>query len=431
MARVPPSVVQRGVVMIDFTKDGNRLLLSYWPEPDDHWLARNLRRNDRIRLRQGVFEFQPSDFYDPTANEVVETLNEMESHGEVEPENNTYLLAVGEIEGDYYRLTSRVFGVKHTFYFHEHMRFSTALFIAERNTSILRKIDELVSGDVYVGGTRDGAIPQDAYLGLIKRFPNTYELRRYAAARVSGCLREYLDNATDAELLYQKYMNKRAAPAHTRLFVDIRQTELAKYEALLLQLKTMLANEDEYNERQWQDEIAKFILLLYPKYIQAFPEVRVPEAGTGKHRRIDFMLVDFSGAVDIIEIKRPFGHAIVSKSEYRDNHIPLRDLSGTIMQVEKYIYHLSRWGWRGEESLSAKYRDRLPDGLEIKVINPRGFVIMGRENALTTRQRDDFEVIKRKYRNVIDVITYDDLLARLALTISQLQSGVEDAATKR
>ena len=42
---------------------------------------------------------------------------------------------------------------------------------------------------------------------------------------------------------------------------------------------------------------------------------------------------------------------------------------------------------------------------------------MGRENELSEVHRKDFEVTKRKYKNVIDIITYDDLLGRLDSTI--------------
>ena len=38
---------------------------------------------------------------------------------------------------------------------------------------------------------------------------------------------------------------------------------------------------------------------------------------------------------------------------------------------------------------------------------------MGREDRLTEDQKKDFEIIKRKYKNVIDILTYDDLLRRL------------------
>lgn len=55
------------------------------------------------------------------------------------------------------------------------------------------------------------------------------------------------------------------------------------------------------------------------------------------------MLVNSSGYIDIIEIKKPFENDILSQKEYRDNYYPLRELSGTIMQAEKYIYLLSRY----------------------------------------------------------------------------------------
>ncbi len=91
------------------------------------------------------------------------------------------------------------------------------------------------------------------------------------------------------------------------------------------------------------------------------------------------------------------------------------------MQIEKYIFYLNKWGKKGEDLLTAKYKDNLPDNFKIKITNPSGIIIMGRENNLSTLQREDFEVIKRKYKNIIDIVTYDDLLKRLRFTIGQLQ----------
>ena len=48
---------------------------------------------------------------------------------------------------------------------------------------------------------------------------------------------------------------------------------------------------------------------------------------------------------------------------------------------------------------------------------------MGREKELTTEQQRDFEVIKRQYKNVVDIITYDDLIRRLEFMISQLKGA--------
>ena len=46
---------------------------------------------------------------------------------------------------------------------------------------------------------------------------------------------------------------------------------------------------------------------------------------------------------------------------------------------------------------------------------------MGRGNNLTPNQKLDFEIVKRKYKNIADILTYDDLINRLECTIQQLK----------
>lgn len=46
---------------------------------------------------------------------------------------------------------------------------------------------------------------------------------------------------------------------------------------------------------------------------------------------------------------------------------------------------------------------------------------MGRENKLSKEQKADFEVIKRKYRNVADIITYDNLIFRIEGIIDHIK----------
>ena len=166
--------------------------------------------------------------------------------------------------------------------------------------------------------------------------------------------------------------------------------------------------------------------MLYPKYLHAFIDAPVWDSVRRTWRFIDFLLVDSYGHVDIVEIKKPFDNCIVSQTTYRDNHIPMRELTGTTMQMEKYIYHLGRSGRKNERKLSERYAAELPDGLHLKTVNPKGIIIMGRDSTLSGAQREDFEIIKRKYRNVIDILSYDDLLARLKFTIAQLQYASED-----
>jgi Shedu protein SduA, C-terminal len=140
-----------------------------------------------------------------------------------------------------------------------------------------------------------------------------------------------------------------------------------------------------------------------------------------KEKYLDFLLVDSNGNTDLIEIKKPFENAIMTKGCYRDNYIPLRELSGAVMQIEKYVYYLNRWSYEGEKYLTEKYKKELPNGFEIKITNPSGIIIMGREKNLSIDQKRDFEVVKRKYKNVVDIITYDNLLERLRFTISQIK----------
>ena len=66
----------------------------------------------------------------------------------------------------------------------------------------------------------------------------------------------------------------------------------------------------------------------------------------------------------------------------------------------------------------------LPTGLKIRIVNPCGLIIMGRDNDLTDQQKADFEIFRRQNKNVVDVITYDDLLRRLERVIKQLKAGL-------
>ncbi len=287
------------------------------------------------------------------------------------------------------------------------------MFIAERNISIFSKIANLIQGSIYIGGPQENAIPKQAFQKLLQKFPNTYELNRYASARIGAVISSYLKLKEDYEDKYQKYINKKGGKEGSDLYSMVVTAEVAKYKSIVDKLKSMLNEEPSYSEKQWQEEILQIILLLYPKYIFVFKNAPVKDIYSKKNKWIDFLLVDATGNIDIIEIKKPFDKCIVTHATYRDNHIPLRELSGTVMQIEKYIFYLNKWGKAGEEKLTSYYRNDLPNGFAIKITNPGAIIIMGRENELTEDQLKDFEVIKRKYKNVIDIITYDDLIRRL------------------
>jgi len=298
-------------------------------------------------------------------------------------------------------------------------------FTAVKNISIFRRISKLVSNEsLTIGGDAQltGWISDEDFARLISRFPNQYEIEKYVDARVSADLRDQFELNESYESKYHNYLNKKLKYEKTSHVSDeIYEYEIKKYRDLYNYLIKMLEDENNYSEKQWQNEIVKFILLLFPKYIYAFTEAPVMDGIHGTTRSLDFLLVDYSGNIDILEIKKPFDKSLVTQSGYRDNYIPLRELSGTIMQIEKYIFNLMKSGKRGEKKLNDKYSKNMMSNFKIKVTNPKGMILSGRTCSMTEDQLNDFEVIKRKYNNVIDILSYDDLLMRFERLVNRIQ----------
>lgn len=394
--------------MIEFTRYNDLLILKYLSEPDNQWLINGLN-NDETVIVKHVFHFTKRDLYNSSVIKREESDTPLE-----------FILGRRGKNG-YIKINGRIFRIDISVFIDDAIRPSMDYFKAVKDISIFGKLSKIARQDIYIGGNNPTAIPKIEFRRLIRGFPNTYELQKYAEARISAVLKSYLDSFVDGEEKYNNYMNKKVSEKGADLLEHYRGSELEKYKAILHKLEKMLENENSYNEMQWQTEILQIIRLLYPKYICVFKGAPVRDTYNKKRREIDFLLVDSAGHVDIVEIKKPFDNCIVTKGMYRDNHIPLKELSGTVMQIEKYIFYLNKWGEKGEKILTEKYRKELPANFNIKIINPAGIIVMGRGNNMSSAQKGDFEVIKRKYKDIIDIITYDELLNRLRFTIDQFQ----------
>lgn len=392
--------------MIEFKTDGDLLILSYQPDRESSWVYERLRADGPFTIKK-TFYISQDRLHGASAGN---------SPGEYDPVD----FRIGRREGSYFEIDPEVLGIDFRLQFHSDIQLSYRMFVAEKNVSIFSAVNSLGVQQMIVGGDADGALPVETFMRLISRFPNIYELRKYVVARVSAEIRDIIQTKIDGEKFYRNYLNKKLSGSPRVLAGLFNEYEVQKYSSIRTTLQEMLANESSYSEAKWQDEILQILLLLYPKYIRAFKEVPVRDTYSSKNRILDYMLVDSAGHVDIVEIKQPFDKCIVSDSLYRDNHIPLRELSGTVMQVEKYIFYLNKWGIEGERSLTKKYAKDLPSGFEIRITNPSGIIIMGRSDGLSNAQKYDFEVVRRKYKNVIDIVTYDDLISRLEFTIEQL-----------
>ena len=73
-----------------------------------------------------------------------------------------------------------------------------------------------------------------------------------------------------------------------------------------------------------------------------------------------------------------------------------------------------------ENLINEKYSDTL-NGINIKIINPRAIIICGRIDKFIDEQKVDYEIIRRQYKSLIDIMTYDDLIIRVKNTLKLLR----------
>lgn len=401
--------------MINFEDRGTQVVLSYESEWGPvTWVDDKLRTSGEVTLSH-TFTMRSADLLSVVEDDEKEDIR---------------AFIVGSVGGEYRSIRDDVLGLKHDLHISKSLRLTKSLFVAERNISIFRRIDELVDEPIIIGGAHPSAIPVDEFNRLLRTFPTTTEMKLYAWTRITRVLREYMGAMTDAEQLLADHMARRARSkslAGDKLVPRLpaaKELELAKFEFVRRQLSEMLHDAEAFSEAEWQQAVADLFLLIFPQYVAVLSNVLVKERysnpGRETKRYIDLLLVSANGEVDVIEIKKPFERSLVSRSRYRDNHVPVRELSGAIIQAEKYLFYLNKSGQDGEMYITETYRDRLPSGLEIRITNPKAFVLSGRDSNLSTEEQADFDFARRGYSNVVDIISYDDLLRRLDNVISSL-----------
>ena len=379
----------------------------------DGFLRHDENGNPYISIASGAFHFYISDIVDALSDN---------------KDSRTFRLGVLGEDG-YYVIPKTALDIKNDLKIHSSVEIDILFFLTPVcNVPILQKIDRIVREPIIVGGDADGAIDQALFVDALRSVPTRWELDKYVNYRVEKVVQDFFETTTDEEGKYQIYLKKHIKQPTGRAsetLQTIHDQELQKYVFLQQQLLRMLST-TVWSEGEWQSKILEFLLLLFPRYVCVLEKVRIKEKVSSpkdKPRVFDLVMVDADGHIDLIEIKKPFDEGVLRKGTYRDNYIPARELTGAIMQAEKYIYYLQKGGYKCEADLNGKYGSKLPDGLQIKVVNPKAMVIAGRSNKFDEQQRLDFEIIRRKYSNVIDILTYDDLLLRLDRQIRRLQGG--------
>ena len=180
-------------------------------------------------------------------------------------------------------------------------------------------------------------------------------------------------------------------------------------------------NDNSIDEKKWQERLIPIILLLYPRYIICLKSVKIKRTND-KDKEIDYLLIDAEGNTMILELKKPFSDKKLLTNAYRKNfYQPKFELAGGIQQIESYIYDLNYDKKENIAMISKEYEKELK-GIKINLIDTHGTLICGRSIDFNEEEKRDFEIIRKQYKNVVDIITYDELLERLNTTIRILKN---------
>lgn len=345
---------------------------------------------------------------------------DVEEYDDWEESLRFYIGSVGEA---YTQLNSEVFSTDHSFYFGNEIKLKPEMFTAYRNISIIRKIDEVIERDFYIGGDWENhnGISKETFDELLEKFPKTAELDKYAHKRIASIIKDYFPECDKYEVVYEKFVeskNSSYASSVSAISKFNVQIELEQFTVAYQELMDMLNRYEAIDEKQWQEKIHNILQLLYPKYICCAREIKF--YGGKNDKQPDFLLVDANGFVDILEIKKADVRVL---TQYRNNYVAAREISGAVQQIEKYIFCLNSSD-KAKEDVSKKLIEFLPEGVEVKTVNPQGILLAGRSNKFNREQQKDFELIKRQYKHVADVMTYDDLAQRLRNIIASLEKRV-------
>ena len=390
---------------ITFEVVHNNLILCYAPEYGIDDFEKRLINGEELHIRN-TFIVNQNLLLKSDENDLEESLR----------------FCVGNVGKSYIQMDSAVLGTEHIFYFSSEIKLKPELFVAYRNISILRKIDQLIERDFYIGGSWEeyNGISKETYDYLVARFPKTAELDKYAHMRIANILKDYFPECDKYEEIYKKYVESRkrfsisnnVSPSEYNLRIELEQFSLA--------LKDLINSLNQYetiDEKEWQEKIQNIILILYPKYIHYAREIRFH--GIDKHdKQPDFLLVDANGFIDIMEIKKA---DVLLLTKYRNNYVASRELSGAIQQIEKYIYCLNTTD-KAKDDVTKQLCASLPEGVSPLVVNPQGILILGRSNDFNDQQKKDFELIKRQYKHIADIMTYDELAQRLKNIVASLKN---------
>ena len=282
-----------------------------------------------------------------------------------------------------------------------------------------KHILEVLNSDLHIG-YEEGCLTPAAVNEIIKRCPSESELDLYVNSRISSVVASELDVKDEYYERYKRLLNRKQQRVPEDYIEYLNDLDIERLKSIQNTLSTHLKNQD-WTESTWEKEILKILPVLFPQYIFIKNKVCLGTYG-GHKREADFVLINSSGYIDLMEIKRPDTRLIGADPDH-SHHIyqPSKEVSNAATQLENYIYYLNKYQDDCIKNIKKRVNE-LPEKFDLKISNPRGLLLLGNSSNYSPEQKHTLQLIRTQYSNIVDLITYDDLVDRIGYTIKVLES---------
>ena len=390
--------------MVDIIKEKERIILKYQPFGGDEWLEKAINEKQEDITISKRYNFSYKDYLG-------------------KDEYDYHLFCLATKSDKYYFIRKEILKVSFDVYIDENYPINNKMFeIVLNNMNSFGAINMVFHKEkLYIGGDKED-IPSEDFQEIIDKFPTYYEKDLYLKSRIEEILKSYFHFTKSYTQKLNDFVTKKNI-TKSSILNDFNVYDIEKYELILQHLKEMIKRYNTYTERMWQNEILKIITLIMPQYIFTLNSISI-KIKPKERKQIDIVLVNANGNIDLIEIKRyDDGNLIGKNPDSRNNYKPSSNLSSAIVQAEKYAYLCNVYNEKVTKEIEKKVKNKYNIDFKVNIINPKTLIIMGNSKDMNTKKKEDFELIRRMYANVIDIITYEDLVNRLENLIEALKAG--------
>ena len=423
---------------ISFEKKDSQLILCYETESD--WLEEKLEEDQDFQIYK-TFSFSKKDLI---------------SKDEESSICYDYKFVLGEKDQNYFRIDKEKIGATFDLYIDASLSIDQSWFVTssskrskyqdktgeEKSSSIYGNIlyafknfykhDKLfIDIDSESTFKDDGFhITQSTYKHFVEIFPTATNVKYQTLSIITKLLKSELD-VVDYEEIYSRYKSREISVRNKE---DIKTEEICKQEKvkfiyakdqLLKSLETSAAGEF-IHEDEFSKLIAQIFCFLNPKYVKIHTKLNISDyTGARANCQADLSLIDCEGNIDLIEVKSPKAYPnLFRKRPYRNHYVPSGELSGAINQLEQYLICLTKMTTEEIANKNPALQNEIGE-IKLKAVHPKGYIIFGRDAASfngdnINQKKLDFELIKNTYKDVVDIITFDEVVQRFDRIISFL-----------